>query len=256
MTRADTTIVRRLPAIVAAVALTVAACGSDDATDLDSSADEPSTSTAADGEATASTTTRPDGSVTSTTDGTGTGDTTETPGTADPADTTTTTEPGPAIPTGPVELALGPDGLILVEESDGSTTLLDFGTPTAAVLAGVEASIGPPDEIQEGNAECGNGSAFVAVWTDSILLDFDTEDRFLAWVLRPGSELTTPTGVGLGTTRQEVEDSIVVTVDETTLGTEFGTGGDGAAGLGGLLDGSGAASTVTDLWAGSICAFR
>lgn len=259
MNRADHPTPRRLIALVATLALTLAACGSDEP-DLGSTTADGTTSSTATGDTTDTSATTPTSATDdpeTTTNETGSGETSPT-SEATPEDTSSTTEEAIETPTGPVDLALGPDGLILVEEAGGATTFIDFGTTTAIVLEALEAAIGPPNEIQEGNTECGNGTAFVASWTDSISLDFNDEDQFLAWVLRPDSQLTTMSGVGLGATRQEVEDSIVVTVEETTLGTEFNTGTalEGSAGLGGIFDGDGATAIVTDLWAGSICAFR
>jgi hypothetical protein len=262
--RADHPTPRRMIALVATLALALAACGSDEP-DLGSTTADGTTpvTVAGDGTDDAGTT------ATSATDDPGAADeetgSSETSTTSEttPEDTSSTTEEVVEeevieTPTGPIDVALGPDGLILVEGAGGATTFIDFGTTTAIVLEAVEAAIGPPNEIQEGNTECSNGTAFVARWTDSISLDFNAEDQFLAWTALPGSGLTTMSGIGLGTTRQEVEDSIVVTVEETTLGTEFnsGTAMDGSAGLGGIFDGDAATAVVTDLWAGSICAFR
>jgi hypothetical protein len=59
------------------------------------------------------------------------------------------------------------------------------------------------------------------------------------------------TGVGIGTTRAQVEDALAIQVSSTSLGTEFTAGG-----LAGLLDGPGAEARITNLWAGETCIAR
>jgi hypothetical protein len=123
------------------------------------------------------------------------------------------------------------------------------------VVRGVGAVLGPPDQTAEGNPECGNGQGATATWTEEIAIDFDPDGRFLSWILRPGSALTDLTGVGLGSSYDELVASWAVDVEDTTLGREFATSPDGT-GLGGLLEGDGAGAEITELWAGPICAFR
>ena len=44
--------------------------------------------------------------------------------------------------------------------------------------------------------------------------------------------------------------------DESSIGTEFHTGGDGPGGFSGLLESDAADARITDLWAGTNCIFR
>lgn len=276
MSPADLPAPRRLAALPMALALILAACGTDEPSTDAAPGDAVAAGESASTGPTASSTTSPSAaaattSAEATTDAgpAGAGGGAEATGTdateAEALGTTTGPEEdqgdGASAPDAPEgstvapAMALGPDGLILIRADTGSTTFVDFGTPTATVLPAIESAIGPPNEVLEGNPECGNGQAVVVIWDDAISLDFNREDQFLAWGLRPGSELTTMAGVGLGSTRQEVDAAIVVDVSETSLGTEFATGEDGR-GIAGLLDGPDPADPVIELWAGSICAFR
>jgi hypothetical protein len=242
---------RRLlgPAVLAAIGLLVAGCGS---------ADDAVTVINDDGSSTSSTESEPSTSSTGSTDSddgtTGTsavtGSDTET---TEPEDGSTTT--GADGADAGLAVALSTEGLTRVVASSGSTTQLPFGIAKDEVLRGLEAALGPPDAEDEGIAECSNGQASVVTWSETLALDFDGSDRFLSWILRPGSELTDFTGVGLGSTLDELQATWAVTVSETTLGYEATV--DGAdAGLGALLTGPEPTDTITDLWAGQICAFR
>ena len=151
-------------------------------------------------------------------------------------------------------LLLDAEGLRLVQASNGATSPLPFGTGRDVVVQAVSAALGPPDAIEQGTAECSNGQAEVVVWNEEIAIDFDAGGGFLSWMALPGSELTDMAGVGLGSTRGDLATAWVVDVDATSLGTEFATPEGG--GLGGLLEGEGPDALITDLWGGTICAFR
>ena len=56
---------------------------------------------------------------------------------------------------------------------------------------------------------------------------------------------------GIGSTRAQLLDVYDAKIEQTTLGTEFN-----AAGLSGILDGTGAKAKVTNLWSGVNCVFR
>jgi hypothetical protein len=237
------------------LALVAGGCGSDDDTGDGSTATTPSTGSPSTGSATTEPDDQDDDGGTMTSDATtSTTAATLTTSTADDGQGTSSPTTGDADQE-TAALTIGGDGLILVDPGSGSTNRIDFGTPRAVVLAALEPTIGPPDQTMEGNEECGNGQAGVDTWTDAISLDFDADDLLLSWFLRPDSGLTTMAGIGLGSTREELEAAIVVTVEETTLGTEF-SAGDGLTGLAGLLDGDGPTAPITELWAGQICAFR
>ena len=170
---------------------------------------------------------------------------------ADPAPASATPAPAPPAPAdaaaGPA-LALDGEGLRLVDRSSGRTRPIAFGTPEAQVLAALQPLRGPPAE-RSTNEECGAGPLAFAEWPDDLQLVFQ-EGRFVGWwVDDPG--LTTMSGVGVGSSLDQLKAAYAAEVGESTLGPEFSAGG-----LGGLLSGRGPAARVTVLWAGVICAFR
>lgn len=151
-------------------------------------------------------------------------------------------------------IGVGPDGLQII---DGARiTQLPFGTSKDEVFTFLEEVLGVSPTVTESSPECGNQADEQLLWPGQLSVDI-RDDQMISWQLAQGSPLTTVSGVGLGSTRAEVESSIVIMVDETSLGTEFATEGTGeGGGMGGLLTGPEPTATVTELWAGEICAFR
>lgn len=151
-------------------------------------------------------------------------------------------------------LGVGPDGLQLI---DGARiTQLPFGTGKDEVFTFLEEVLGASPTVTESSPECGNQADEQLLWPGQLSVDI-RDDQMISWQLAQGSPITTVSGVGLGSTRAEVESSIVIMVDETSLGTEFATEGTGeGGGMGGLLTGPEPTGTVTELWAGEICVFR
>ena len=158
--------------------------------------------------------------------------------------------PSPAAsdPTNGPALALDGQGLRLVDRASGGTRAIPFGTPEAAVLAALHPLRGPPTE-RANNDECPAGPMAFAEWEDYFQLVFQ-DGRFVGWwVDDPG--LTTMSGLGVGSSRADLDAAYKAEVGESTLGPEFSAGG-----LGGLLSTRGPTARVTTLWAGTICAFR
>ena len=79
------------------------------------------------------------------------------------------------------------------------------------------------------------------------------DGKFFGWaVAQDGSSaLRTASGVGVGSTRAEMESSYAASVSETSLGHEFTAGG-----LSGLLSNEGREGRITTMWAGGSCLFR
>ena len=76
-------------------------------------------------------------------------------------------------------------------------------------------------------------------------------DAFAGWAVNAAGP-TTMSGVGIGSTRAEMEDVYAgVTVSETSLGQEFAAGQ-----LYGILDGPGPQAKITAMWSGVSCNFR
>lgn len=154
---------------------------------------------------------------------------------------------------GASEVALDLDGLRLVDPQTGSARPVAFGDAEGDVVRLVARAAGEPAG-RGVNGECGAGPLGYASWPDGLTLWF-ADGAFAGWAVdgrSPGAErLTTMTGLGVGSTRADLERAYAADVGPSTLGTEFAAGD-----LGGVLDGSGPGARVTDLWGGVSCAFR
>ena len=135
-----------------------------------------------------------------------------------------------------------------MEAAGGATRPLPFGRAAAETVAALQRT-GRAEPRRSTNPECGAGPLAFADWPDGFQLVFQ-DDRFVGWSTRQVG-LQTMSGVGVGSTRAQLEAAYKVTVEETTLGQEFQAGG-----LGGLLSGPGPDARITNLWAGITCAFR
>ncbi len=158
-------------------------------------------------------------------------------------------------------LALTSNALQLVNGETGSTTEITFGKPLDQmvetlnkVLQSKVASVGI-------NTECGAGPLKMAVWKNGLNIIFkelksNGEWQFAGWYLgKPSGNLKTlqtMAGIGIGSTRQEMEAAYSITVTRTSLGNEFST----TAGLYGIFDGTGKNAKITDMWSGLTCMFR
>lgn len=161
---------------------------------------------------------------------------------ATPADT-------PAAAAKPV-LAVEEEGLRLFDAGSGSARPLAFGLPTEQVVTALEGILGKAERGT--HSECGAGSLDFANWKDGLSLLFQ-EGRFVGWALdeRGGGTVSTASGIRPGSTRRELEAAYQITVDETSLGTEFMAGA-----ITGVLDGKGPDARITNMWAGVNCVFR
>lgn len=156
------------------------------------------------------------------------------------------------------KLALDGEGLRVFLLPSGSARLIPFGEARSAVLAIVSRLRNGRDPELAANREC---RATVATWPASGLQLWFTADsaaRFIGWSLGgrapadstiPG--LTTPSGIGIGSTRAALESAYVARVARSTLGVEFSAGG-----LAGLLASARADAPIRNLWAGQVCLAR
>ena len=158
-------------------------------------------------------------------------------------------------------LALTSNALQLVNGETGSTTKITFGKPLDQmvetlnkVLQSKVASVGI-------NTECGAGPLKMAVWKNGLNLIFKEQKskgewQFAGWYLgKPSDNLKivqTMAGIGIGSTREEMESAYVIKVTKTSLGNEFST----SSGLYGIFNGNGKNAKVTDMWSGLTCIFR
>ena len=161
----------------------------------------------------------------------------------------------------PPVMSLDGEGLRLVDPDSGATRPLSFGVPLDQLKLVTEKLKGP---AEAGRAEeCGAGPLAYLSWKDGLTL-YALDGLFAGWALdaadspsakgkdgKPVPRLTTISGIGIGSTRADLLGAYDAKIEQTTLGTEFN-----AAGLSGILDGTGAKAKVTNLWSGVNCVFR
>lgn len=140
------------------------------------------------------------------------------------------------------------EGLRLFVITTGAARPLPFGSDSAVVHETI-ARAARAAAIDSGTG--GDCPGSFARWSNGLSLRF-VSGRFVGWSLAGGDgAVSTATGIGIGSTRGQVEDAHATQVATTSLGTEFNAGG-----LAGLYDGPGAEAKVTNLWAGEVCIAR
>jgi len=172
--------------------------------------------------------------------------------TAEPEGTTgETAAAAPAATAAPAKttaaLTLAPDGLSIVETPSGKARLVPFGIPRASAERMVGSVQG--EQLGKGSsAECGAGKIDYTSYRDDLQLTFQ-ENKFVGWTINGGeSPLRTAKGIGVGSTRQQLDAAYKVDVEDSSLGLLFSTGD-----LVGLLDIDGIDGLVTSIWAGTVC---
>ena len=172
-----------------------------------------------------------------------------------PAPVANTSPATPPAPSSSVEadgnpaLAVEGDGLRLFNPTTGAARPLPFGTPRATLLAALAFRRSPDTGRQE---ECGPGPLDFAVWPDGLKLYFQA-GKMTGWALdrRARESVSTASGIGPGSTRAALEAAQTISVEQSSLGTEFTSGG-----ISGVLDGTGRTAKITDMWAGASCVMR
>ncbi len=156
-----------------------------------------------------------------------------------------------AQPSQSVAAALSGEGVQIVRKPNGSTTLLAFGTARRQAVDALDALFPGQTRETSRNEECGAGPLEFVIWSGGLAALFQ-DGKFAGWALNDTADsLTTMAGIGIGSTRTELAAAYDAKVFKSTLGTEFSAGD-----LGGILDGSGPESKITNLWAGTSCNFR
>ena len=162
--------------------------------------------------------------------------------------------PPPAQAVAPT-LAIESEGLRLFDPASGSARPIPFGTPRDAVMAalGFRGAPASTNRLEE----CGAGPLDQASWSDGLTLYFQ-DSKFAGWALGGEREagdgkgaITTASGIGIGSTRAELEAAYKAEVFDSSLGTEFAAGE-----LFGILEGAGSKAKITHLWAGTSCNMR
>jgi hypothetical protein len=127
----------------------------------------------------------------------------------------------------------------------------EFGRPQAEVVAMATAVRGRPTGSGR-NEECGEGPIDYVDF-GNLRINFQ-QGRFVGWDASPGGPpVRNEWGLGIGSPRADLEGETdpPLRVQRSTLGIEFESDG-----YGGLLSSNRPDATVTDIWAGLICAFR
>ncbi len=158
-------------------------------------------------------------------------------------------------------LSLTSNALQLVNSQTGSRTEINFGKPLKEMVETINTILQSKVSSISINSECGAGPLKMAVWKNGLNLIFkeqksNKEWQFVGWHLGKASgnmqTLKTMAGIGIGSTRQEMESAYVIKVNKTSLGNEFST----SSGLYGIFDGQGKDAKITDMWSGLTCIFR
>ena len=180
-----------------------------------------------------------------------------------PAQPTPAAAPPARVSASPQLLALTSNALQLVSQPAGSTRELPFGMPQEELVGIVSKVLQAKPKSIGINTECGAGPLKMASWSNGLTLVFQEKKagaaqkwQFVGWYAGASSgaapKVATMAGVGIGSTRAELEGAYAVKVTKSTLGQEFST----TSGLYGLLNGPGQAAVITSLWSGTSCNFR
>lgn len=139
---------------------------------------------------------------------------------------------------------------IIVLSGDGLGKVT-FSMARDAAVQQVESMIG--QSIGRGtNAECGAGPLDNVDFQGGLVMFFQ-DGKFVGWSVdgRGGSPYRTGKNVAIGTTMQKLRETGDVAVSDTSLGVEFTVDE-----ISGLVTANKPEGYVTNLWAGTTCAFR
>ena len=163
-------------------------------------------------------------------------------------------------------LVLTFDALQLVDQISGSSNELPFGTPLDQLTEIINNSFQSKAVSIVVKTECGAGPLKMVAWSNGLTLVFQENNTkstgtkvdwlFQGWSVdgtKEGAQiLTTMAGIGIGSTLEEIQSAYEIEVRKNSLGYEFST----AAGMYGILNGSGNGAKITHLWSGVSCNFR
>jgi hypothetical protein len=147
-------------------------------------------------------------------------------------------------------LLLDGGGLVL-EDRPGAGRKIAFGSPASTAVAAASEMYGRPLSV-ETLTECGAGPLQVSRFSGLTIAAQD--GKFAGWSLDERDKpplATTAAGIGIGSSRRELERSQSVETFESSLGQEFT-----ADGFAGLLNAKSESAKITNLWAGATCIMR
>lgn len=144
-------------------------------------------------------------------------------------------------------IMLAADGLLAVNRN-GERKLVPFGTARGEAESAVELTMGLPRHAGS-SSECGAGTVDYSDFRKGLQMTFQ-DNKFVGWTINAApSPYKTAKGIGVGSTRQELDAAYKdLTVEDSSLGLLFSSGQ-----LTGLLDQDGIEGLVTDIWAGTVC---
>ena len=152
----------------------------------------------------------------------------------------------PAQAPAPGPLVLEGAGLRIPGASPPRT--LAFDLPEAEVVDALTRALGRPPTERGENGECGGGGMKFAQWKGDLTAWF-LDGRFAGWDSK--GKLKTLEGIGIGSLRSDLATLPGFEVEESSLGTEFRSGG-----LSGTFDSKAPGAKVAHLWGGATCVFR
>tara|TARA_R100000935_G_scaffold10692_1_gene21367 strand:+ start:30159 stop:30839 length:681 start_codon:yes stop_codon:yes gene_type:complete len=160
-------------------------------------------------------------------------------------------------------LAITSNALQVVSRPSGSTTELPLGMEMGELNRIVAKVLNAQIPQPQVNSECGAGPMTMLIWGNGLNLMFQKEQGsksdkllFVGWSLgefNNDGTINTMSGIGVGSTRSELEAAYTIEVRKTTLGYEFSTGPEG---LYGILKGPSPEDKIEFMWSGLSCNFR
>ncbi|MBG6185722.1 hypothetical protein [Flavobacterium sp. CAN_S2] len=163
-------------------------------------------------------------------------------------------------------LILTSNALQVINKNTGSTSEIPFGKPLDQMIEIINNVLQSKPTTIGINNECGAGPLKMASWNNGLTVVFqnkksesktsETNWQFAGWFVGNNSknskEISTMAGIGIGSTRSEMESAYVLSISKTSLGYEFST----SSGLFGIFDGPKKEAKITSLWSGLSCNFR
>lgn len=156
-------------------------------------------------------------------------------------------------------LALSENGIQMIKQSNGASNEISYGNPLTQTINTIEKVLKSKANFAT-NTECGAGVLKMATWDNGLTLLFQEKKNewlFAGWAAHTAKnadlKLTTMAGIGVGSTRKEMESAYVINVAKTSLGYEFATK---SGNLFGILEGAEEDAKITNLWSGVSCNFR
>jgi len=156
-------------------------------------------------------------------------------------------------------LAITSHALQVIDATTGSTTELTIGMEMEKLTEILKRVL--PFELPKPqvNSECGAGPMTILTLENGLIIMSQSSGKdpgkmdFVGWSLsqsdQPSRKITTLSGIGIGSTREELENVYMVEINNTSLGNEFSIGNT----MFGILN---SRDQIEFLWSGLSCNFR